>query len=80
MPMKRKSERRRVTLWPYRVSTAVDAATGARIEAAADRYGVTPAAIARAAIGRGLRLELDALRRSAQRTARQADTARTGAH
>ena len=50
---------------PRRISVSVTAALAAKLDAAAARYGIAPATLARDALERGLPLMLDARRRRA---------------
>ena len=49
--------------YPQRFSVSVTAALAAKLDAAAERYGIAPATLARDALERGLPLMLDARRR-----------------
>ena len=49
--------------YPRRFSVNVTAAVGAKLDAAATRYGIAPATLARDALERGLTLMLEARRR-----------------
>ena len=60
--------------YPRRFSVNVTAAVGAKLDAAATRYGIAPSTLARDALERGLTLMLEARRR---RGGTRADAAAT---